>query len=298
MDRVTVVLPFRDRPGTLVRAVRSVLDQTHGDLQLLLVDDASSEDHSAVLAEIDDPRLSLVRLARNVGASAARNEGLGRSGTDLVAFMDSDDRWLLHKLERQVGHLRALQRDDPSLGVVGCGWKRSGASRPTKSFDVESPSPIDVLWNRVPGIGTPMLVLDRAVVGDVRFDASLPVFEDRELVHRCMRDGAHLTVVDEVLVEVERGRSDHLSNARAAARSYRRLRDVYTARGDECSAALRSWLAYRAVIEHCRAGERRQAIDILGSALRHDRLSRSLVCACGIGGGGFGIKAASRLIGQ
>jgi hypothetical protein len=212
--------------------------------------------------------------------------------------MDSDDRWLPNKLDRQLRRLRELQRSDPLLGVVGCGWRLLGASEPVKSFErfeAVGPTADDVLWNRVPGIGTPMLLLDRAVVGDVRFDTTLTVFEDRELVHRCMRDGAHVTIVGAVLVEVERGRSDHVANAQAAARSYRRLRDIYATDGER-SAALRSWLSYRAVIEHCRAGQRRQAIGLLASALGYQPVHRSLVCLCGLGGN-LGITVASRIVG-
>lgn len=109
---VSVVLPTYNRARTLARAIRSVLGQTYQNLELIVVDDGSTDETSQVVARFDDPRLNYVQLPTNVGASAARNEGLRRAGGEFVAFQDSDDEWMIEKLEAQITAAR-LAGDGP-----------------------------------------------------------------------------------------------------------------------------------------------------------------------------------------
>lgn len=100
MTRVTVVLPTKDRPRELARAVRSVLAQTHTDWELHVVDDGSAV---PVSLETDDPRVHLHRHERARGVSAARNAALAAAGGNWVALLDDDDLWAPEKLARQLG---------------------------------------------------------------------------------------------------------------------------------------------------------------------------------------------------
>ena len=99
---VSVILPTYNRARTLKRAVDSVLHQGYSNFELIIVDDASTDDTEALVATFTDPRISYVRLPKNGGASRARNEGLRRARGDYIAFQDSDDEWLDGKLQRQV----------------------------------------------------------------------------------------------------------------------------------------------------------------------------------------------------
>lgn len=99
MTRVAIVLPTKDRPRELSRAVRSVLAQTHTEWELHVVDDGSAV---PVVLETDDPRVSLHRHEQSLGVSAARNAALGASGGQWVALLDDDDLWAPEKLERQL----------------------------------------------------------------------------------------------------------------------------------------------------------------------------------------------------
>lgn len=113
--RVSVILPTYNRAASLRAACESVLSQSFRDLELLVVDDASSEDVASVIREIGDPRIRYIRRERNGGASAARNTGLAAARGELIAFQDSDDLWLPGKLARQVAQLDALPR---AVGAV------------------------------------------------------------------------------------------------------------------------------------------------------------------------------------
>jgi glycosyltransferase involved in cell wall biosynthesis len=109
---VSVVIPVHNREGLIDRAVDSVLRQTYGNFELLVVDDASTDGTVArLLARGAEPRLRLLRHEVNRGAAAARNTAIRAARGEFIAFLDSDDEWLPEKLERQVACLAAAPED-------------------------------------------------------------------------------------------------------------------------------------------------------------------------------------------
>jgi glycosyltransferase involved in cell wall biosynthesis len=101
---VSVVIPTYNRAHTVMDAVRSVLTQTFGDLELIVVDDGSTDDTATRIGAVTDARLRYVR-GRHAGVSAARNLGVSRASGGLIAFLDSDDLWHANKLACEVGYL-------------------------------------------------------------------------------------------------------------------------------------------------------------------------------------------------
>src|SRR5437763_6414862 len=83
---VSVVIPTYNRAHTVLDAVRSVLTQRFRDLELIVVDDGSTDDTAARLAAVADPRLRVI-MGRHAGVSAARNLGVAKASGDLVAFL-------------------------------------------------------------------------------------------------------------------------------------------------------------------------------------------------------------------
>jgi glycosyltransferase involved in cell wall biosynthesis len=110
---VSVVMPAYNHARYLPRAIESVLGQTYPDLELIVVDDASTDDTAAVLTGYGD-RVRVVRLATNLGISGARNAGLREARGRYLAFLDADDLWVPEKLELQVGVLES----EPDVDVV------------------------------------------------------------------------------------------------------------------------------------------------------------------------------------
>jgi glycosyltransferase involved in cell wall biosynthesis len=108
---VTVIIPAYNREATIARAVDSVLAQTLDDLELIVVDDASTDRTAGIVAAYADPRVRLLRHARNRRAAAARNTGIRAARGKYVAFLDSDDDWHADKLAVQVADLEAAPPD-------------------------------------------------------------------------------------------------------------------------------------------------------------------------------------------
>lgn len=116
---VSVVIPAFNRAGSIGDAVRSVLDQSFRDLELIVADDGSRDDTVAVVRAIEDPRLRVLVHERNSGANAARNTGIAAAAGRYIAFNDSDDEWLPRKLELQLDALKA--REAEGYGACYCG---------------------------------------------------------------------------------------------------------------------------------------------------------------------------------
>ena len=103
---VSVIIPTRGRPALVARALRSVIDQTEPDLEIIVVVDGPDEDTVAVLANSGDPRLEVLVNPQSLGAAAARNKGVRHAKGHWVAFLDDDDEWMPKKLEQQLAYAR------------------------------------------------------------------------------------------------------------------------------------------------------------------------------------------------
>lgn len=99
---VSVIIPAYNRAATIVRSIQSVLAQTLQDLELIIVDDGSTDQTRKVAGEIRDERIRLICHERNLGAAAARNTGMKAATGKYVAWLDSDDEWLPEKLQIQL----------------------------------------------------------------------------------------------------------------------------------------------------------------------------------------------------
>lgn len=100
--QVSVVIPTRNRPSLVMRAITSALAQTLHDIEVIVVVDGPDPATIETLARCDDPRLRVVELAESGGAPAARNIGVQHAAGEWTALLDDDDEWLPEKLAEQV----------------------------------------------------------------------------------------------------------------------------------------------------------------------------------------------------
>lgn len=123
----SVVIPAYNAPATIGPAIESVLAQTRSELELIVVDDGSSDETPEVVAgyEKSDERVRLVRQA-NAGVAGARNTGIARAGGEFVSFLDNDDLWLPRYLELMGA---ALDADERAGFAYTDGWTLDHATR-------------------------------------------------------------------------------------------------------------------------------------------------------------------------
>jgi glycosyltransferase involved in cell wall biosynthesis len=137
--RTSVIMPAYQAEDTVREAVESVLAQTVGDLELIVVDDASGTPVSEALTGIHDPRLHILTRHKNGGPAAARNAALRVARAPLVSQLDADDTWAPDYLEHVLPRF-----DDPEVGLVYTNAEIVGhpTGHDTYIFDPE-PHPID-----------------------------------------------------------------------------------------------------------------------------------------------------------
>lgn len=124
---VSVVLPVYNRPAYLRPAIASVLGQTFADWELLVADDGSDDPETlAILADLDDPRIRVLRLAHRGSPAVARNAAIAEACGEYLAYLDSDDLWMPDKLARQLAAMRARPT---------CGWSYTAVERIDGSGD-------------------------------------------------------------------------------------------------------------------------------------------------------------------
>ena len=123
---VSVILPTYNRAAVLRRAIASVLSQPSMPLEVIVVDDASTDDTPQVLSELSDPRLCSLRLPTRQGAAAARNAGIRLSRGEWLAFLDSDDEFLPEALRALT---TAAESSPAKVGVVYSRFERLRGTR-------------------------------------------------------------------------------------------------------------------------------------------------------------------------
>lgn len=114
MTDISVIVPSYNHADYVMDAVASVLSQTVPVHEVIVVDDASTDDSVMRLRQLADPRLRIIALERNAGGGEALNIGIRTSSSPLIAICNSDDLWEPVKLERQLPWLEA----NPDIGAV------------------------------------------------------------------------------------------------------------------------------------------------------------------------------------
>ena len=117
---ISVVIPTHNRRERLARAIASVHAQTWPHIEIVVVDDASSDDTPDYLQglALHDPRVKAVRNESALGGGGARNRGIAEASGDYIAFLDDDDVWMPEKLDIQFSMLLAK----PGISAVSCGF--------------------------------------------------------------------------------------------------------------------------------------------------------------------------------
>lgn len=215
---ISVIIPTYNRAAYLARAVDSVLKQTFRDLELIIVDDGSTDATGEVLARLADRRVRVIRTDQG-GVSRARNRGLSEARFPWVCFLDSDDEWNPWKLSRQLEVLEGFNE----IRVIYTNeiWIRNGKRVNQKLKHAKFGGWI---YNRCLPlciISPSSVMIQRGLFDELGgFDTGYPVCEDYEL---WLRITAHNPVLflDEPLITKYGGHPDQLSKSRWGMDAYR-----------------------------------------------------------------------------
>jgi len=180
--RVSVIIPTYNGAHLIGRAIQSVLNQTYQDFEIIVVDDASTDNTEELVKSFNDGRIQYNRHEKTKGAAAARNTGIKFARGDYIAFQDSDDEWLPEKLEKQI---KVFGNTSSKVGVVYTGFWR--IENDTKTYIPSSritQKEGSIHWSLLETnfIGTPAaMVKKECLLRAGTFDERLPRLQDWEL---------------------------------------------------------------------------------------------------------------------
>jgi glycosyltransferase involved in cell wall biosynthesis len=187
---VSVILPTYNRANTISRAIDSVLNQTYSNLELIVIDDGSTDNTGDIMNEYlkEDPRISYVKQ-EHLGANYARNYGIKLAKGQYIAFQDSDDEWFNHKLEKLLNVAQLSNEGYAGVFTAFYRCDQDGNKQLIPKDRIERLSWEEqfklLLVNNF--IGTPSMILKKEAIIDVEgFSNNLPRFQDWEF---CLRIG-------------------------------------------------------------------------------------------------------------
>lgn len=195
----TVVIPTYNYAHYLKKSLASLISQTYPNWEAIVVNNFSTDDTEAVVAQFNDPRIKLVNFKNNGVIAASRNEGIVRAKGEYVAFLDSDDYWYDNKLEACLKFMKETNIEFIcngehlyDNGKIVATWLHS--SQKKVSF-----LKLLLFGNR---IGTSAVVVKKTILDDVgsfSIDAKINTAEDFDLWLRILKKGYQFSFVNEVL---------------------------------------------------------------------------------------------------
>lgn len=225
---VSVVIPVYNRETTIMRALDSVLGQTYSNLEVIVVDDGSSDSSVEMVKKCEDIRVHLICLQGNMGANAARNRGIREAKGEYIAFQDSDDEWVKDKLEKQLQYLEHTGKkvsyspyylhEDNKVSIVPNSYKNKELCEKCIS---------DIL-KTTNVVGTPTLVVQKELFSRVgMFDEKIKCLQDYEFMIRLVKEES-LGYVEEPLVHAYRLEHSITSNREAKMEAYVRILEKHS----------------------------------------------------------------------
>jgi glycosyltransferase involved in cell wall biosynthesis len=216
----SVIIPVYNRQASVGRAIESVLKQSFGSFELILVDDCSTDQSVEVIKSFKDERIKLLQLPQNKGAAAARNAGIVASKGTFISFLDSDDEYEPAMLEEAY---ELFEQSNESTGFLWTGIRF-----------VNGPQSKELVWQPVfiesnyisflhsLHIGTNSGISVKRNVFEVcgYFNESLPAAEDTDFFLRITQKFEYVNS-NKILIRVNRDGADRLS------KNYSRIAKAY-----------------------------------------------------------------------
>ncbi|HWL03525.1 MAG TPA: glycosyltransferase family 2 protein [Xanthobacteraceae bacterium] len=258
---VSVVVTAYNSAPTILRAMESVLAQTMPDLELIVVDDASTDDTAALAESIYDGRVRLIRNARNRGIGGAKNVGVAAALGRYVAFLDSDDTWEPHKLAMQLAALQPREADAP-LSFTGFWVHRDNGERSVLRQPHKRGTWLrTILTGETFSLGSTLLVTKQCFETVGPFEETLRRLQDRDWTLRYLRQWSEFVFVPEPLSHIHNSGWPKAATVATAVDDLYRAHEVSLKARDPALASLfRNSLDFEVAVSEYRTGQRASAL--------------------------------------
>lgn len=221
---VSVIIPAYNRAHVVGQAIKSVLQQTYQDFEIIVVDDASTDNTHDVVKGFGDSRIHYLRHVQNYGAPRARNSGAEAAQGNYLAFLDSDDLWYPEFLERQLGLLSALPS---TVGMSCCNMMQKVGDR----YRVVGPGMRSLTFDEnlihADGICASSFVIRKDAFQSIEgFDVKFSSFQDFDFLLR-MTSKYQIVSIGDALFEYRLGDDSISRNMASKAKGFERIISIY-----------------------------------------------------------------------
>jgi glycosyltransferase involved in cell wall biosynthesis len=208
MTKVSVIIPTYNRADKVCRAISSIIDQTYKDIEIIVIDDASTDTTIKRLDEFGS-QIKIIRHEKNMGVSAARNSGIRTAKGEYIALLDSDDYWLPEKLEVQIAFFNA--NPDAVICQARELWIRHGRRVNPGNKHLKPSGDIFIPSLKLCLVSPSAVMFKKSLLDEVgMFDEEFPVCEDYDLWLRITYRYPVYLIEQDLLVK-EGGAPDQLS---------------------------------------------------------------------------------------
>lgn len=189
-DKISVIIPTYNRGQLLIRSLKSILNQTYKNIEVLIIDDGSKDDTKQKISNIHDNRIRYIQLRKNKGASFARNLGIKKSIGKYITFQDSDDISFYDKFKMQIENLLKHKSDLDFCKIRF--YKFFNSSYSIIPYDYQHQMIIEnkafeaLCYGNF--ISTCSMVVKKNIIEKYLFDNSFPRLQDYDLILRMMPD--------------------------------------------------------------------------------------------------------------
>jgi len=258
---VSAIVTAYNSAGTVVRAAESVLAQTMSDLELIVVDDASTDNTAELIDAIYDSRIRLIRNERNRGIGGAKNVGVAAARGRYIAFLDSDDTWEPSKLDIQLARLRPREAQSP-LSFTGFWVHRDGGDRTVLRQPRKRGTWLEtILTGETFSLGSTLLATASCFARVGPFEESLRRLQDRDWTLRYLRLWDEFVFVPEPLSRIHNsGWPKAEMVASAVDDLYRAHHEPLTSRNPALASLFRNSLDFEVAVSEYRTGRRASAL--------------------------------------
>ncbi|WP_140456660.1 MULTISPECIES: glycosyltransferase family 2 protein [Priestia] len=225
MEEVSVIIPTYNRAHLLMNAVNSILDQTYKVLEIIIIDDCSTDNTQELVKTITNNKIKYIKNKTNQGGAESRNIGAKYASGKFIAFLDSDDHWEKSKLEQQM----TILNTNDSIGVVYSGIKIIDGTKQNKTLlpDKRGDLSSELLMANCVG-STSTVVIRRELFNSVKgFDKSMPSCQDWDLWIRLSKI-THFDYIKEALVNYYEHPGERITtNTNAVVNGHLRIFNKY-----------------------------------------------------------------------
>lgn len=197
MPKISAVMALYNTPYDLLEAtVKSILSQTFTDFELIVIDDASSNEYKDFIHSFNDERIKYLKLKNNSGPGHARNEGIKKATGEYIAIIDSDDIYLPNRFEVQADFLDK----NPDISLISCAFKQSNNGRIPAVIEQDKDIKTGMLFNSQ--LANPCVMFRKNIFleNNLFYPENINFAEDYELWLNAMFKGIKMANLKDVLM--------------------------------------------------------------------------------------------------